>query len=177
MKIRRSIWWSTLVVLVLACVAPCHAGSPKIGYFDLQAVLDQSKWGKEAKKEFNARKEVLQARVQEKAKSFQESKKAFEKQQMMLDDKAKREKLMELRQMQMEGEKLLMKTNAELNKLSQELTKPIIDKIMDIVQRIGKKEKYDFIFEAQKAGLVYATDKRDLTKRIIKELDKARPKK
>lgn len=171
--------WVVLIAIfaVVLSAGSTHAASPKIGYFDLQAVLDQSQWGKEAKAEFAAKKAALQSEVKEKAKEFEESKQAFQKQQMMLDDKAKKEKLVELRQMQVEGEKLLMRTNAQLNKLSQELTKPIIDKIIEIVQSIGKKDKYDYIFEVQKGGLVYATDKTDLTKKIIKELDKAKPKK
>ncbi|MBC7359140.1 MAG: OmpH family outer membrane protein [Desulfacinum sp.] len=177
MRTQR-VWVALIAIcaLLLSAVS-AQAASLKIGYFDLQAVLDQSQWGKEAKAEFAAKKAALQSQVRDKAKEFEDSKQAFEKQQALLDDKAKKEKILELRQMQMEGEKLLMQTNAELNKLSQDLTKPIIDKVIEIVQSMGKKEKYDYIFEVQKGGLVYATEKTDLTKDIIKELDKAKPKK
>uniref|UniRef100_A0A832ED48 OmpH family outer membrane protein n=1 Tax=Desulfacinum infernum TaxID=35837 RepID=A0A832ED48_9BACT len=167
----------TMILCMLAVfvwTAPSHAADVKIGYFDLQAVLDRSQWGQEVKKEFNAKKAQLEAEVQAKAKEFQESRQSFEKQEKMMDEKSKKQKAQELRQKQIEGEKLLMESNAELNKLSQQLSKPIIDKIMDIVQTIGKNEKYDYIFEVQKAGLVYATEKTDLTQTVIKELDKVK---
>ncbi|ROQ92232.1 OmpH family outer membrane protein [Desulfosoma caldarium] len=168
--------FSVVLCLVSLCVwNPSARGADvKIGYFDLQAVLDRSQWGQEVKKEFNTKKAQLEADVQAKAKEFQEVKESFEKQLKMMDEKSKKQKAQELRQMQMEGEKLLMESNAELNRLSQQLTKPLIDKIMDIVQTIGKKGKYDFIFEAQKAGLAYANEKSDLTQTIIKELDKVK---
>lgn len=153
---------------------PSYAADLKIGYFDLQAVLDRSQWGQEVKKEFNTKKAQLEAEVQAKAKEFQESKQSYEKQLQMMDEKSKKQKAQELRQKQVEGEKLLMESNAELNKLSQQLSKPLIDKVMDIVQTIGKNDKYDYIFEVQKAGLVYATEKTDLTQTIIKELDKVK---
>ncbi len=162
------------LLALLVWTAPLCAADVKIGYFDLQAVLDKSLWGQEVKREFNAKKAKLEAEVQEKAKEFQESKQSYEKQEKMMDEKSKKQKAQELRQKQIEGEKLLMESNAELNKLSQQLSKPIIDKIMDIVQTIGKSEKYDYIFEVQKAGLVYANEKTDLTQTIIKELDKAK---
>ncbi|MEJ5347896.1 MAG: OmpH family outer membrane protein [Desulfosoma sp.] len=157
-----------------AWTTPSHGADLKIGYFDLQAVLERSQWGQEVKKEFNAKKSQLEAEVQAKAKEFQESRESYEKQIKMMDEKSKKQKAEELRKMQMEGEKLLMESNAELNKLSQQLSKPLIDKVMDIVQNIGKKEKYDYIFEVQKAGLVYANEKTDLTQTIIKELDMAK---
>lgn len=169
------------LLTIVACLvglsvwsAPSHGANLKIGYFDLQAVLDHSQWGQEIKKEFNSKKSQLEAEVQAKAKEFQESRESYEKQLKMMDEKSKKQKAQELRQMQIEGEKLLMQSNAELNKLSQQLSKPLIDKVMDIVQTIGKNEKYDFIFEAQKAGLVYAGEKTDLTQTIIKELDKVK---
>ncbi len=164
-------------LLAGAALSPAHGADVKIGYFDLQAVLDQSRWGKQAKEEFQAKKAEMQSEVKEKSDAFQQARESFEKQQAMLDDEAKRKKVTELRKMQLEGEKLLMQTNTELNRLSQELTAPIIDKIIEIVQKMGKDQKYDYIFEVQKGGLVYATEKTDLTKAVIKELDKAAPAK
>lgn len=54
-----------------------------------------------------------------------------------------------------------------------ELTKPIIDKINDLIQKIGSDEGYDFIFDASSGALVHAdSDKYDITERIIEELNK-----
>ncbi len=177
---KRKAW----CVLILCCVfavgvlpAVSAARSLKIGYFDLQLILDKSKWGKQVRQEFKAKQKALKAEVERKAKAFKRSKEAFEKKKSLLDSKAKRQKLAELRRAQIEGEQLIYKTNAKLNKLSQQLTAPIIDKILQIVKKIGKSKGYDFIFEVQKSGMAYAKPKDDLTRTIIKELDKVAPHK
>lgn len=165
-----------LGVLGLTCGAAWAASSPKIGFFDMQTVLDKSKWGQQAKQEFNKKKDKIKAEMDAKAKKFQSMRDEFEKKAPMLDEAAKAKKARELVAKQQEGEKALMESNAQLNKLSTELTGPIVDKILGIVSNIGKKEKYDFIFEVGKGGIVYANDDFDLTKRVINELNKVSPK-
>ena len=50
---------------------------------------------------------------------------------------------------------------------------PIVDRTLEIVRNIGKNEKYDYIIEVGKGGIVWANEKDDLTKRILQELDKS----
>lgn len=169
----------TFVVLSILCLgfsSIARAASPKIGYFDLQTILDQSKWGKQVMQQFKGQQTTLKADVEKKSKEFQKLRDDFEKKKDLMDDKAKQKKLIELRKAQAQGEQLLMQTNAKLNKLSQDLAKPIIDKVLDLVKKIGKKKKYDFIFEVQKSGLAYADSDADLTNTLIKELNKVSPR-
>ncbi len=51
---------------------------------------------------------------------------------------------------------------------------PLFKKMSEIANKIGKDEKYDFIFE--KNALVVANEKDDLTSRVVTELDKTSPK-
>ena len=54
-----------------------------------------------------------------------------------------------------------------------ELTKPIIDKINELIQKIGRDDGYDFIFDASSGALVHAdSDKYDITDRVLEELNK-----
>jgi len=152
------------------------ADSLKLGYFDIQTILDKSKWGQQAKQEFTTKKNKVKAEMDAKAKQFQTLRDEYEKKAPMLDEAAKTKKAKELIEKQQQGEKALMESNAELNKLSTDLTGPIVEKILKIVGDIGKKEKYDFIFEVGKGGIVYADDDYDLTKRVIDELNKSTPK-
>jgi outer membrane protein len=52
------------------------------------------------------------------------------------------------------------------------MTKPIIDKINKILEKIGKDEEYDLIMDARMGGVVYAKEKFDLTDRVVKILNK-----
>jgi len=61
----------------------------------------------------------------------------------------------------------------EYYKKNLELTKPIIDKINALIQKIGQDDGYDFIFDASSGALVHAnTDKFDITQRVLEELNK-----
>jgi outer membrane protein len=61
----------------------------------------------------------------------------------------------------------------EYYKKNLELTKPIIDKINNLIQKIGQDDGYDFIFDASSGALVHAnTEKYDITQRVLDELNK-----
>lgn len=179
MRMRGLVCSVFLAIIMGAvfCQTSWAADEPKIGYFDIQTILDKSRWGQQAIQEFNSRKNKVKADIDVKAKQFQTLRDEFEKKAPMLDEAAKTKKAKELLEKQQQGEKALMDSNAELNKLSNDLTAPIVDKILKIVADIGKKEKYDFIFEVSKGGIVYAKDEYNLTNRIIDELNKSAPTK
>lgn len=160
----------------MICTASALAAG-KIGYFDMPVVLQESKWGKKTAEDFKRQQETIKADVDVKAKAFKAAKEEFDKKKDVMDDKAKGKKIKELQDMQAEGEKILMESNAKLNKLTQDLRGPLVDKIIEIVKKIGKDSDYDYIFERETAGLVFATDKDNVTRRVIEELDKVSPKK
>lgn len=159
------------VVLCVAFTTPAWA-ELKIGYFDMQTVLEQSKWGKQAKDEFKRQKDKVKADVDLKTNSFKSLKEEFDKKSTLLDQDAKSKKIRELQEKRLESEKFVMQSTNQLTQLSNELSGPIIEKVMEIVRRIGREDKYDFVFEVQKGGLLYGTEKSDLTRRVIEELDK-----
>ena len=51
------------------------------------------------------------------------------------------------------------------------LLRPIKEKVLDIVARIGKEEGYTMIWEMRRSGLVYAPGSLELTDRVISELN------
>lgn len=177
MKMKKSIWIVLFLGFFVVSSVPAWAADTKIGYFDIPQVLQQSQWGKRSNDEFKRQGEKIKADVDAKAQAYKTAREEYDRKKDVLDEKARAKKLKELQDMQSEGEKLLAEANAKINKLSNELSAPLIDKILEIVKKIGRDQKFDYIFEREKAGLVYANEKEDLTKKIIDELDKASPKK
>jgi outer membrane protein len=172
------IFGSLILMLSLFALAVNPAlAAPKMGYFDLQVVLQTSNWGKQSNDQFKVQGEKIKQDVDEKARAFKTAREEFEKKREVMDEKARNKRLQELQTMQNEGEKLIMESNAKLSKLSQELSAPLVEKIIEIVKRIGKDDKFDYVFERDKGGIVFANDKEDLTERIISELNKVTPKK
>ncbi len=178
MQMKKLFCGSVLTaIFMIVSGSPGWAASPKIGYFDIQTVLAKSTWGQRAKKEFEQKQARIKGEMESKANQFKKLREEYEKKASMLDEAARTKKAKELLEKQQEGEKALMESNAELNKLSNDLTGPIVDKILQIVIDIGKKEKYDFVFEVGKGGIVYAKDEYNLTERVVNELNKVTPRK
>jgi outer membrane protein len=170
MKVKRwSVWVAVLTVVVFAGTS-LAAASPKIGYFDLQTILDQSKAGQDAKEEFKREKDRLMTEMDEKGKKLRSAREDLEKKKSAMDDSARNRKMAEL---QAEAEKYAMESQNKLGKLSNDLMTPIVDKALEIVRRMGKDDKYDYIIEVGKGGIVWATEKDDLTKKVLQELDRS----
>jgi outer membrane protein len=168
---QRFVGWVLLVfgfVIVLSTTA-IAAGTPKIGVVDAVGALQQSQWGRQASEELKKVAEKMDAELDQKQKAFGGASEEFTKKKDVLDAKSKSKKEQELRDMQQEGQKFLMESKGKLNELQAALAK----KVHDIVEKIGKEDKYDLIFE--KSGLVYSSDKDDITRRVATELDKLPP--
>jgi outer membrane protein len=156
-------------VIFFSATTAFAAGSPKIGIVDAVGALQQSQWGKAAADELKKIAEKMDADLDQRQKTFAGAKEEFDKKQGVLDAKSKTKKEQELRDMQQEGQKFLMDSKGKLNDLQASLAK----KVHDVVDKIGKDEKYDLIFE--KTSVVYSSDKDDITKQVAKELEKLPP--
>jgi outer membrane protein len=156
-------------IIFFSTSATFAAGSPKIGIVDAVGALQQSQWGKAAADELKKIAEKMDADLDQKQKTFAAAKEEFDKKQGVLDAKSKTKKEQELRDMQQEGQKFLMESKGKLNDLQASLAK----KVHDVVDKIGKEEKYDLILE--KTSVVFSSDKDDITKQVAKELEKLPP--
>ncbi len=150
------------------------AADLKIGYVDINGVALQSTWGKRVVEQLKKEQEKLSGDFELKAKTFKTAKEEYDKKKDVMDDKTKTKKQAELQTMAAELEKLASESSQQYNKQAQEVKAPLFQKITEILSKIGKDDKYDFIFE--KGSLPYASDKNDLTKRVAAELDKTSPK-
>jgi outer membrane protein len=159
-----------VLTVVLFAGGSLAVAASKIGYFDLQTILDQSKAGQAAKEDFKRQREQLKTEMDEKARQLRTAREDLDKKKSAMDESAKNKKLAEL---QSEAEKFAMESQSKLSKLSNDLMAPIVDKVLEIVKRTGRDDKYDYILEVGKGGIVWATEKDDLTKKVLQELDRS----
>jgi Skp family chaperone for outer membrane proteins len=97
----------------------------------------------------------------------------YEKKKDGMDVKARTNKEKELSEMYAELQKIRSESSSKLNEEASAARAPILKKVREVANKIGKEGNYDFIIEK---GVLYFTgnDKDDLTKRIASELDKSR---
>lgn len=173
MKFYRSF---IIAAVILAIAFPAvFAADFKIGYIDSERILSESQDYKDAKKILDGEEKEYSRKGRQMELDILNLEDEISAQSLMWSEDKKLEKQQEYQQKYIDYQKYLQDIWGQTGKLYQrnmELSKPIVDKINTIIQKVGADEGYDIIFDAGAGNLVYAKPEYDLTDRIIEELKK-----
>jgi outer membrane protein len=159
----------------LSLNANAAGGSLKIGYFDANAAAMQSQWGKRIADDIKKEQEKLGGELDAKGKSVKAASDEYDKKKDVMDEKARLKKQKELQDMMADLQKTANETSQKFNEERTRALKPLYDKMLEIINKIGKDDKYDYILE--KGAVVFTgSDRDDLTKRVASELDRGAPR-
>lgn len=158
--------------VLLSYAVSLQAETLKIGVFDIQKVLVESRVIKEYRqkigKEMEGKRKAF-ADKQEAAKQIEENLKARPSKLSLNDRKKLEEKLAnEVKELR----RLKEDMDSELQKIDRELSQQALRDIDKIVKEIANTEGYTIIFEKAAAGIVHFRDSVDITSRVIKTYDK-----
>lgn len=169
-----------LAVLVAAGLVVAEGDTLKIGFVDVQKVLNESAKGKEAKgkleKERDAKQQEIRAREQEIRAQQEQIKKLeadLQKQAPVLSEAARKErqdaitrKIRDVGRVVEDLRRLFEDSNRDLQKRETDLLNEILREIRKVVVAYGKEQAYTLILEAQ-SGIIYASQGADLTDEIL----------
>jgi len=163
-KKMKLIW---LCVWVAAFSAPIHAAELKIGVVNAAAVMEQSPQKTRAlarlEKEFSSRSKSIESRVKSiraKQEKLVKDGAIYSAEQMKTKERELVSEQRDIKRLQDEySEDLSIRRNEELRKLEKEIAKTIVD--------LAKAESYDLIVYQ---GVIFASDKVDITDKVLKSL-------
>lgn len=166
-----------LFVLTLALVV-CVGGlglaaDLKIGYVDLQKVLNESEAGKKAKEEISKKVKEYEIQVQAKQKELQAAKDELEKQALLLSDEARAKKEREYQQKLKDLQRFTKDIRDDLQMRDSDATKKILEQVLKVVREYGEKEGYTIILEKNESSMIYASESIDLTDIVLKLYNKS----
>ncbi|MEM5789066.1 MAG: OmpH family outer membrane protein [Syntrophobacteraceae bacterium] len=173
-KFLSAIAIATGIIFGLSASSLAASGSPKIGFIDMEGAAGQSQWGKRIGEDLRRELERMNSEIELKAKAAKTAFDDYDKKKDVMDEKARNKKQRELQEMATELERLKAESRAKYNKQLNDAVSPISQKVREIVAKIGKDDKYDYILE--RAAVPYANDRDDLTRRVSAELDKVAPR-
>jgi len=147
----------------------------KLGYINSEAIFAEYEGTKAAQEKFNKEVAVWEQAASKKQQEIKDLKEQIDKQSLLLS--AERKKALEdsLNQQMVKYQKFLQEKFGQKGEAlvkNEQLTKPIIEKINRIIEKIAKDENYDFIFDARAGGIVYAKKVYDLNQRVLESLNK-----
>lgn len=149
------------------------AEQSKLGYINLNTVLEGTIEGKatveQLKKEFGVKQKVLNDRM----KAFEEKAKQFQTQGGMLKEDVRKERAQSLAKEEQELQGLLMQYQGEINNKKAEALGKFEERLRDVIEAIAKREGLEYVFRHE--VLLFGPPKMDVTNEVIREYDKRNP--
>lgn len=161
---------SCILVLFLFMAGTAFAASKelKIGYIDLQRVINESEAGKDARQRFSEEVKRRQEELNKRQKELRDLQEEYRKKVSILKEEAKKEKEREIAEKSRSIQEFITISERELRRRESQLTRDIIRDIRTIVRDYAKEKGYTYVFEKMEGGILYGPEGDDLTEEIIK---------
>jgi outer membrane protein len=161
------------VFLGLLMASPLvYAETPKIGYFNVKRVLNESKQGEKGRDAFTKRATELKRVVEKKEAELKALQESLEKKGSMLNDQARKDKEKEYQQKYTDLQRLAQDSNKELQQMEKEMLDRLMLSLNKVIRKFGEEGKYTLILEI--STVAYAPKEIDITDQVIKAFDAAK---
>ncbi|MFZ7128308.1 MAG: OmpH family outer membrane protein [Desulfobacterales bacterium] len=163
--------WMTILMAIafLAAASTAAAADIKLGIVDFQKILETSKIGQKVNADLKQEFQRMESDFEGKKKEIEDLKSKLEKEAMVMSREMREEKEIELRVKLKNAQELEKQYRQELMKHEKEAVNELQKEVLEIVQDMGKKEKFTVI--SSRVGILYSDDAIDLTDRVVKVLD------
>jgi len=166
-----------MLAVMLLISAPSFGQKLKIGYVHSQKVLADYKEAQDAQTKLDEINRQWETEGMEMQQRLQQLREQYDAQSLLLSEAKKKEKQQEIEGLYLQLQKFQRDKwdpqAGEILKKQAELIQPILDKINEVIKKIGEDEKFDYIFDTANGGILHAgADQPDLTDRVLEELNK-----
>lgn len=160
--------------LLLAPGLQANPATPfKVALVDFQRAINETEAGKKAERDWSTALEERKKKFEILKRELETMKTDFEKQRLVLTGKPLEDKKMALQGKLVEMEKTGMTYEQDLAKQKADSLQKIVGGLQTVVQQIGKKDGYDFIFEKSQGGVLFSSAAtQDITTQVIQEFNK-----
>lgn len=163
-----------LTAMFIVCLASVGlADELKIGYVDSQRIFAESQGYQDAQAKFDKDVENWNAQAEQMKNNIDQLIKELESQSLMLSAEKKNEKETLLAAKQDTLNQFLnaiFGPDGKAERRMAELSKPIRDKILEVIEEIAIENNYDIIFDAGTVNIAYAKKSLDLTDEVLEKV-------
>jgi outer membrane protein len=148
----------------------------KIGYIDSNEIMTKFEEVRQVQVSLEKEQRKLQAEMENLIQQLDSLKQEYDRQRLLMSDSRRQEKEQELMRSEQKIQKFQMDKfgpEGEIYRKQNQLLKPVLAKVDEAIQAVGKRQQYDYIMDAVGGAIVYALDSNNLTEDVIEELRKA----
>ena len=148
----------------------------KIGYIDSNEIMTKFEEVRQVQVSLEKEQRKLQAEMENLIQQLDSLKQEYDRQRLLMSDSRRQEKEQELVRSEQQIQKFQMDKfgpEGEIYRKQNQLLKPVLAKVDEAIQAVGKRQEYDYIMDAVGGAIVYALDSNNLTEDVIEELRKS----
>ena len=165
----------TLLLMFLSpalTLAEAQTIEGKLATVDLQKVLQDSKYGNQAKKQLEKKFAGDQKKLEQTRDEVMKAKADLQKQAALLSKDALEKKAESVQKKERDAMRAMQDFRERLQLENKSLVEKALHEVEAIVQAIAKEKGYDFVLEKNQPGFLYSSRQIDITDSVIKELNK-----
>ncbi|MDO9549063.1 MAG: OmpH family outer membrane protein [Candidatus Marinimicrobia bacterium] len=160
-------------LLLVMCSANLLAQTIKIGYINSDRILAEFEEAKEAQRKLDVEAKKLEDEYRGMLGKLDSLNRDYERQKMIMSETRRQTKENEITQLQQKIQRYQvekMGPEGEIYRKQAELVGPVLEKIKAVIEKVGKGNKYDYIFDTVAGNILYAEPVHDLTDKVLYEL-------
>lgn len=145
----------------------------KLGYIDAERIFAEYEGTQEAERVYKQEVDRWKAQAAQMEQEIVKLQDELRAQSLMISEEKQREKKLQLDKRVEEYQRFMKDTFGDEGvaaRKNQELTKPILERINQILSDISEKEDYDIVFDITNASIVFAKKEHDLTDVVLAAL-------
>ena len=169
---KRSFYLMAVIISLLFVWSTSSFAVDKIGFINLQEIMQNSNAGKKAAEDFKKFYEKETQEIKSSEKELKKMKDELEKQSSIMTQSSQKEKETIYQKKLRDYQLLVNDTNEELKKRDQEMTQKLMPGIMKIVRTIAEKEKFTLVIDVATMPIPYYAKENDFSKKVIEEFNK-----
>lgn len=168
---KRAVFMAVVLLFMFALGA--QAADLKIGYVDLNKALNESDAGKKAVKTLEEIFKAKQVVIDEKQKEIRKLDEELAKQSSILNPDALKGKREDFERLKRDFQRMIKDSEEEVEKKRADFMDRIVKDLSETIRKTGEEEGYAVILEKNEAGMIYSSEKLDLTDKIVKKYNEA----
>lgn len=160
--------------VLLLSAAVTQGAELKIGFIDSERIFAGYQGTEEARTEFQTDIDKWTRELEERKKDLERLTEEFQSQSLILSQAKRLERDDEISRERSNLDAFVQEIWGPAGKVAQrndQLTRPIVEKIREVLNEIAEADGYSIIFDATDGNVVYADQALDLTDRVIVALN------
>ncbi len=161
------------LLLVISAFNVAVAQQMKIAYVNSDRILAEFDEAKEAQSKLDIEAKKMENEYRGMLTTLDSLSRDYERQKMIMSETRRQTKENEIGQLQQSIQRYQVEKlgpEGEIYRKQAELVGPVLEKIKSVIEKVGKENKYDYIFDTVAGNILYAEPVHDLTDKVLYEL-------